>query len=124
MQNDYVNFLASTFRTVSRGWGFFLWLNRFIYATGEGTEDNPRFNFRFKPGRWLNITSVVNGNLATLYVNGTKFPTVQMKGDGSTEPGEKYVGLWCHKLIYVTGMNFKVKSSKYFFTLQYILDLV
>ena len=35
-----------------------------------------------------------------------------MKGDGSTEVGEKYVGLWCHRLIFVTIKNFKVRQSK------------
>ena len=80
--------------------------------TSEGPENRPKFLYNFRSGVWLNVTSVVNGNRATIYINGTKLPTVEMKGDGSTEVGEKYVGLWCHKLIFVTGANFKVRSRK------------
>lgn len=80
--------------------------------TSEGVENKPRFSFLFKSGVWLNVTSVINGNLATVYVNGTKLPTVEMKGEGNSEVGEKYVGLWCHKLIYLTGADFSVKSRE------------
>lgn len=99
-------------RIVRRGWGFFFWLNRQLFVTSDGPENKPIFPFIFKSGVWLNVTSVINANLATVYVNGTKLPTVEMKGDGSAEVGEKYVGLWCHKMIFLTGSNFKVKSRK------------
>ena len=97
---------------MERTWGFFFWVNKFIYTVSDGEEGKPRFKYDFRSGVWLNVTSVVNGNLATIYVNGTKMPTVKMLGDGSQEPGEKYVGLFCHKLVYVTGMDFKVRNCK------------
>ena len=107
------NFLLfCSFRRVERGWGFFFWLNRFIFVTSNGVEDNPKFPFNFRSGAWLNVTSIVNGNRATIIINGTRLPTVEMKGDGSTEAGEKYVGLWCHRLIYVTVKSFSVKPCK------------
>lgn len=98
---------------MDRAWGFFFWVNRYIYTVADGLEGKPQFNFKFKSGIWLNVTSVVNGNLATIYVNGTKLPTVKMLGDGSEEAGDKYVGLFCHKLVYVTGMNFRVRNREY-----------
>lgn len=101
------------FSMVSKAWGYFMWVNRFLYVSSDGSESNPRVPFSYDSGRWLKLKTVVDGVNVKIYVNGSLIHELVMQGQDADSETENYVGLWCHRLVFIAGKDFQVSSRKF-----------
>lgn len=101
-----------SFRMVTQAWGYFLWVNEFLYISSDGSESSPRIKFKYQSGDWLNLKSVVDGVNVKLYINDIFIKSLKLTGDGADSPTDNYVGLWCHRLVFMAGRDFKVTRCK------------
>ena len=94
-----------------------MWVNRFLYVSSDGTETSPRIQYKFESGRWLQLKTIVDRTNVKIFINGTLIKEVTMTGEGADSESENYVGLWCHRLVFIAGKEFKVSSCKCCFTI-------
>ena len=99
-------------RYVSKSWGYFLWSNRFLYISTDGTETSPRIPYTYPSRKYLRLRSVVNGNEVKIYINDIFIQKVELEGKEANSMTHNYVGLWCHRLTGLSGKGFQVKECK------------
>ena len=101
------------FSLVTKAWGYFMWVNQFLYVSSDGTESTSRVKYPYQSGAWLKLKSVVDGTKVKIYINDNFIKDIVMTGEGAESSTDNYVGLWCHRLVYVAGKDFKVTACKY-----------
>jgi hypothetical protein len=98
---------------VTKIWGYFLWVGKHLYITGNKAESSPRIDYAFSSNTWYNLKTVVKGVNVKIYVNDKFVYQLDMKGAGANSSAMNYVGIWCHENMNEQGSSFAIQG-KYF----------
>ena len=87
-----------------------MWANQFIYISSDGSEGNPRIEYQFEAGKPLKLKTMVDRDQVKIFINGEKIHEFQMKGKLASSGSDNLVGLWGHRMMEMSGADFKVTT--------------
>ncbi|XP_065684134.1 uncharacterized protein LOC100210120 isoform X1 [Hydra vulgaris] len=101
---------TSSIKSVSKSWGYFLWVNQFLYISSDGSETSPRLLYSYKNAEWLHLRTVVDNSKVKIYINDVFIKEIIMTGEGHDSQINNYVGLWCHRMTNTVVKDFVVSN--------------